>query len=75
MTKLVPTLQNKEKYILHNETLKLYLRLGMRLRKIHKVIKFQQSQWLKIYIDFNARKRSQAKNDFEKDFYKLMCNR
>ena len=75
MTKLVPTLQNKEKYILHNETLKLYLRLGMRLTKIHKVIKFQQSQWLKIYIDFNARKRSQAKNDFEKDFYKLMCNR
>jgi hypothetical protein len=73
--KLVPTLHDKEDYILHYETLKLYLKLGLKVKKIHKIIEFHQSTWLKTYIDFNAKKRSQAKNDFEKDFYKLMCNR
>lgn len=75
VAKLVPTLYHKEKYVLHYETLKLYLKLGMKVTKIHKILEFQQSPWLKTYIDFNAQKRSQAKNDFEKDFYKLMCNR
>ena len=73
--KLVSTLSNKENYILHYETLKVYLRLGMEIKKIHKVVEFHQCTWMKTYIDFNAKKRSQAKNDFEKDFYKLMCNR
>lgn len=75
VAKLVPTLYHKEKYVLHYETLKLYLKLGMKVTKIHKILEFQQSPWLKTYIDFNAQKRSQAKNDFVKDFYKLMCNR
>ena len=72
--KLVPNLQNKTKYVLHFKNLKQYLSLGMRLSKIHRILTFQQSAWLKPYIDYNTDKRKQATNDFEKDFYKLLNN-
>ena len=73
-TKLIPNLYNKKNYIIHHETLKLYLDLGMKLTKIHRGIKFNESPWMKVYIELNTKLRSQAKNDFEKDFFKLMNN-
>ena len=52
----------------------MYLSLETKLAKIHKVLKFKQSDWMKKYIDFNTKKAMGATNDFEKDFFKLMIN-
>ena len=72
--KLVPNLHDKKKYVIHVKALKQALDHGLVLEKIHRVIQFKQSAWMKEYIDFNTRLRTVAKNDFEKDFYKLMNN-
>ena len=72
--KLTPNLHNKEKYVIHYRNLKQYLSMGMKLTKIHRVIEFQQKPWMREYINFNIEKRTVAKNDFEKDFFKLMNN-
>ena len=70
--KLLTTLEDKDHYVLHYTTLQLYLRLGMRLKTIHKVLKFRQEPWMKAYIDHNTTMRQHASSTFEKNFYKLM---
>ena len=72
--KLIPNLNDKKKYVIHHETLKLYLSLGLKLTKIHRGITFTECAWLKKYIDLNTDLRAKATNDFEKDFFKLMNN-
>ena len=69
--KLIPNLGNKTNYVLHYRDLQLYLSLGMKLKKIHRTLKFKQSDWMKKYIDFNNEKRKNAGNSFEKDFFKI----
>ena len=73
-TKLTCTIQNKENYIIHIRALKQAINHGLKLEKVLKVIEFDQEAWLKPYIDMNTDLRKQAKNDFEKDFFKLMNN-
>ena len=68
-SKLVCNLYDKNNYVVHIRSLKQALR-----KKVHGVIQFNQEAWLKEYIDMNTKLRKQAKNDFEKDFFKLMNN-
>ena len=60
--KLTPNLRDKVKYVVHYRNLKLYLQLGLVVTKVHRVLAFNQSPWLKSYIDFNTRQRSLAGN-------------
>ena len=72
--KLIPNLNNKKNYVIHHQALKTYLKKGLKLTKIHKVLKFKESAWMKPYIEMNTELRKKAKSDFEKYFFKLMNN-
>ena len=72
--KLVCNLSNKKKYVTHINSLKQALNHGLKLKKIYRIIEFNQEAWLKPYIDMNSELRKAAKNDFEKDLFKLMNN-
>ena len=72
--KLLTTLDDKRNYIVTISTLKQALDHGLSLQKVHRVISFRQEAWLKPYIDKNTKLRKCAKNNFEKDFFKLMNN-
>ena len=72
--KLIPNLGDKTNFVLHYGNVQLYLSLGIKLTKIHQVLKFKPSDWMKKSIDFNTEKRTNAANSFEKNFFKLMIN-
>ena len=72
--KLICDWEDKKNYLVHYRMLKFYIRHGMIVDKVHSIISFKQSRWLEKYINFNTQKRNKAKNDFEKDFYKLLNN-
>ena len=72
--KLVPNLKDKKGYVVHIKALDQALKHGLKLKKVHRVIEFQQSKWMKAYIMLKTRLRKDANNEFEKDFFKLMNN-
>jgi len=70
--KLITNLRDKKKYVVHYQNLKQYLDLGLKLKKIHRGITFNENAWLKAYIELNTNLPSKAQNELEKDFFKLM---
>ena len=72
--KLVCNLYNKKKYVVHINSLKQALNHGLKFKKIHRIIEFNQEAWLKPYIGMNTELRKFTRNNFEKDLFKLMNN-
>ena len=72
--KLIPNLMNKNNYLIHYRNLQQWLELGMKLKKIHRILKFKQKDWIKPYIDFNTQKRKEATNEADKNHFKLLNN-
>ena len=73
-SKLITSFENKKEYVIHIAALKQALNHGLKLKKVHKVIKYRQVTWMKSYIDKNTKLRKESKNEFDKGFYKLMNN-
>ena len=73
-SKLVPHLFEHKNYCIHYRNLKYLVELGVKIGPVHNIVSFYQKPFLKPYIDFNTEMRKNAKNDFEKDFFKLMNN-
>ena len=72
--KLIPNVSNKVKYVVHYRNLQYYLSLGIRLIKVHRILKFKQSSWLKEYVVSNTRKRQESTDELNKVFLKLLIN-
>ena len=72
--KLLLTLEDKSNYIGHYRNLQFYLKMGMKLKRVHRVLEFEQECWMEPYIRMNTKYRKNANSDFEKNFYKLMNN-
>jgi len=72
--KLVPHLGPRDNYVIHYQELQYYVKLGMVVDKIYEVLSFDQSNWLAPYIKLNIELCQKAKNNFEKDFFKLINN-
>ena len=74
MRKLIPNHCTKRNYVVHYRNLQFYIKHGLVVLNVHKVLQFTQRRWLAPYIDFNTEKRKAATSNFEKDFYKLLNN-
>ena len=72
--KLVPNLMSKNNYVIHYGNLQQCLELGKKLKKIHRILKFKQKDWMKPYTDFNTQKRKEATNEADKNLFKLLNN-
>ena len=72
--KLIYNIEDKKKYVIHIRALKQALNHGLKLKKVHRIIQFKQKAWLKIYINMDTELRKNAKNQFEKNFFKLINN-
>ena len=72
--KLILSVRDKRKYVVHIRNLKYYLEKGLVMTQVHRCVKFKQTEWLKPWIDFNTEKRKESTNDFHKDLFKLMNN-
>ena len=72
--KLLLTLHDKKNYVVHYRNLQFYLKQGIKLKRVHRVLEFEQERWMEPYIRMNTEFRKKAKSDFEKNFYKLMNN-
>ena len=72
--KLICDLDNKIEYVVHIKLLKQALNHRLILKKVHRVIQFNQEAWLEKYISKNIDLRNKADNDFERDFFKIICN-
>ena len=71
--KLLQTLFDKKNYVVHYKLLQLYVQLGLRITKLHRVLQFNQERWLEPYITLNSNMRKNATNKFQQNYYKLMC--
>ena len=74
INKLVQNLLSKKNYVVHYRNLRYYLSQGLILKKVHKILEFKQSAWMKPYIDFNTQKRKEANNEADKNLFKLLNN-
>ncbi len=72
--KLIPNLNDEKNYVLHRKNLELYIRKGLKLTKIHRGVKFNESPWLQKYIQLNTDLQTKGTTDFKKNFFKLMNN-
>ena len=72
--KLIWSIEDKEKYVIHIRASKQALNHGLKLKEVYRIIQFKQKAWLKPYIDMNTELRKKAQNEFEKNFFKLMNN-
>ena len=74
INKLVPNLIPKKNYGVHYKNLQYYLSQGLILKKVHRILEFKQSDWMKPYIDFNTQKMKEATNEADKNLFKLLSN-
>ena len=69
---MIPNLGDKVEYVVHYKNLQYYLSLVMKLIKVHRVLRFKQSNWLKEYVEFNTNKRQESTDEFKNFFFKLL---